>query len=93
MHNFPLRLGATSYIVDAGLLENAAFLSDKVQDMQLVLFDLPDGLSNLPDAATVAALSALAERHSLSYTVHLLDDMQLGSRAALHTHRCSAAKC
>jgi sugar phosphate isomerase/epimerase len=80
MHNLPFRLGATSYIVDAGLLDNAAFLCDKVQDMQLVLFDLPDGPSNLPDAATVAALSALADRHSLSYTVHLLDDMQLSER-------------
>lgn len=80
MHRFPFRLGATSYIVDAGLLENAAFLCDKVQDIQLVLFDLPDGPSNLPDAATVAALAAIAERHSLSYTVHLLDDMQLGEQ-------------
>lgn len=86
MYNLPFRLGATSYIVDAGLLENAAFLCDKVQDMQLVLFDLPDGPSNLPDAATVATLAELAARHSFSYTVHLLDDVQLGERGhGLHS--------
>ena len=86
MHNLPFRLGATSYVVEADLVENAAFLSDKVQDMQLVLFDLPNGPSNLPDAATVATLAELAARHSFSYTVHMLDDVQLGEQAnGLHS--------
>jgi sugar phosphate isomerase/epimerase len=72
----PFRIGATSYIVDAGLVENARFLAAHLQDVQLVLFDLPDGPSNLPDAATVAQLATLGARRDLSYTVHLIDDLQ-----------------
>jgi len=72
----PFRIGVTSYIIDAGLVENARFLAAHVQDIQLVLFDLPDGPSNLPDAATVDALAAIGERGDLTYTVHLIDDLQ-----------------
>lgn len=71
----PLRLGATSYVVEAGLVDNAAYLAGRVQDMQLVLFDLPDGPSNLPDAATVADLARIAAHTGLSYTVHLTVDV------------------
>src|SRR5690606_5606110 len=49
----PFRVGATSYVVEDDLLPNARYLAPIVQDMQLVLFDLPGGPSNLPDAATV----------------------------------------
>jgi sugar phosphate isomerase/epimerase len=67
----PFRVGTTSYIVADDLVANAAFLAPHVQDMQLVLFDLPDGPSNLPDAATVARLAAIGAEADLSYTVHL----------------------
>ncbi|MFN3333066.1 MAG: cobamide remodeling phosphodiesterase CbiR [Caldilinea sp.] len=72
----PFRIGATSYIVDAGLVENARFLATHVQDVQLVLFDLPNGPSNLPDAATVDQLATLGARRDLTYTVHLIADLQ-----------------
>lgn len=79
----PWRIGATSYVLDGGLVENAAHLAAQqagvVSDMQLVLFDLPGGPSNLPDAATIAALARIGQRGDLSYTVHLLSDL-----AALH---------
>jgi sugar phosphate isomerase/epimerase len=42
----------------------------------LVLFEV-DGYSNLPDAATLAELNALAEIHNLTYTVHLPLDLTL----------------
>ncbi|MFM7174873.1 MAG: cobamide remodeling phosphodiesterase CbiR [Caldilinea sp.] len=71
----PFRVGATSYSIEDDLLGNARFLAGQVQDMQLVLFDLPGGPSNLPDATTVAALAALGAQQALSYTVHLLDDL------------------
>jgi len=77
-HNLPFRVGTTSYIVPDELLPNAQFLVDKVQDMQLVLFDVPDGPSNLPDAQTVAALAELAEHHAFTYTVHLISDLRWG---------------
>lgn len=73
--NLPFRIGTTSYILDADLLPNAQFLAASVQDMQLVLFDLPDGPSNLPDGATVAALAKVGQTQELTYTVHLIDDL------------------
>lgn len=73
--NLPFRVGTTSYIIADDLLPNAHFLADFVQDMQLVLFDLPDGPSNLPDAETVTALADLGQARDLTYTVHLLEDL------------------
>lgn len=73
----PFRVGTTSYILEDDLLPNAAYLADWVQDMQLVLFDLPGGPSNLPTPATVAELAALGRARDLTYTVHLLDDLRL----------------
>ena len=78
LHNLPFRIGTTSYIVPDDLLPNARFLADKVQDMQLVLFDVAGGAGNLPDAATVAALADLGERHAFTYTVHLISDLRWG---------------
>ncbi|MCC7358936.1 MAG: sugar phosphate isomerase/epimerase [Anaerolineales bacterium] len=71
-----LRLGTTSYILPAGLADNARYLRDYAQDMELVLFDLPDGQCNYPDAAEAAALRAVGEQ-GLSYTVHLPLDLRL----------------
>ncbi len=73
-----MRLGTTSYIVEAGLVENARFLAERVAEMQLVLFDLDDGTSNLPDPDTVAALNAVTARTGLRYSVHLPHDLRLG---------------
>lgn len=73
--NLPFRTGATSYVIADDLLPNAQFLADYVQDMQLVLFDVPAGPSNLPDAASVAALAALGRASDLTYTVHLIEDL------------------
>jgi sugar phosphate isomerase/epimerase len=73
----PFRIGTTSYIVPDDLLPNAQFLAPHVQDMQLVLFDLPDGRSNLPTPEAVDALAALGTAADLTYTVHLLDDLRL----------------
>lgn len=75
MPPLPFRLGATSYIIEADLVENARYLTGRVQDMQLVLFDLPNGPSNLPNAQTVAELAHIAASGGLSYTVHLTLDV------------------
>jgi sugar phosphate isomerase/epimerase len=71
----PFRIGATSYVIADDLFPNAQFLADYVQDMQLVLFDLPDGPSNLPNAESVAALASLGAASDLTYTVHLIEDL------------------
>jgi sugar phosphate isomerase/epimerase len=73
----PFRVGTTSYILADDLLPNAGFLAAHVQDMQLVLFEVPGGPSNLPSTADVAALAALGQGRDLTYTVHLLHDLRL----------------
>lgn len=84
----PFRIGATSYVIEAGLVENAMFLAPYVQDMQLVLFDLPSGPSNLPDEATAAQLAEIGARSDLSYTVHLMEDLQ-----SVCSDRCDSEQC
>jgi len=76
-NRFPFRLGATSYVIPADLRENVTFLADKVDDIELVLFESHE-ISNLPDAATLRVLKDTADRHDLTYTVHLPLDACLG---------------
>lgn len=76
--NYPFRLGTTSYIIPAGLLSNLRHLAGKVQDVELVLFDLDGGPSNLPDPAQIAELRTFAAANDLTFTVHLPLDLRLG---------------
>lgn len=85
VEEFPFRVGATSYIIPDNLAANARYLSERVQDMELVLFDLEDGQSNLPDAETAAELRRMAGETGLSYTVHLLIDVH-GNAAGEEEH-------
>jgi sugar phosphate isomerase/epimerase len=73
------RLGTTSYILPDDILPNVRFLADKVQDIELVLFEVDDGPNNLPSPEIVAELAALAEAHGLTFTVHLPLDLRLGA--------------
>lgn len=82
---FPFRVGTTSYILHDDLLPNVDFLADKVEDVQLLLFEV-DGLSSLPDAATASRLRGMAEAHGLGYTVHLPLDLEFGC-----PRRCEAS--
>lgn len=75
LQQLPFRLGTSSYIIPDNILPNARYLEGKVQDVELVLFEVDDGPNNLPDAATLAELKQL----ELSYTVHLPLDLRLGA--------------
>ncbi len=75
---YPFRLGTTSYIIPADILPNAHYLADKVQDIELVLFEVDDGPNNLPSVDVIDELIALADQHQLTYTVHLPLDLRLG---------------
>jgi sugar phosphate isomerase/epimerase len=77
--NLPFRIGTTSYIIPADILPNVRFLAGKVQDIQLVLFELDNAQSNLPDAAQIEALKKIAAESGLSFTVHLPLDLRLGT--------------
>lgn len=74
----PFRIGATSYVIEAGLAANALHLAGQADDMQLVLFDLPGGPSNLPAPQEVKELARIGQEAGLGYTVHLLDDLIAG---------------
>ena len=78
MHPYPFRLGTTSYIIPDDLLPNARYLAGKVRDMELILFEVDDGPSNLPAPEVIEELSRLASQHDLTYTVHLPLDLKLG---------------
>lgn len=77
----PYRLGTTSYILPAGLLDNARYLAGKVQDMELVLFDVDGGPNNYPDDESISAMAVVARHRGLSYTVHLPADLLWDSPA------------
>ncbi len=76
---FPFRLGTTSYIIPDDILPNVRYLADKAQDVELVLFEVDQGASNLPTPEVVGELAALAQAHALTYTVHLPLDLRLGA--------------
>jgi len=78
MRRCPFRIGTTSYILPDDLLPNARYLAGIVQDMELVLFDLDDGQSNLPGPDLANELKVLSDVSGLSYTVHLPLDLRLG---------------
>ena len=76
---FPFRLGCTSYVLPDDLLPNAAYLARLVDDIELVLFEIDGGPSNLPDLAAQAELAGIASRFDLTYTVHLPLDLRLAA--------------
>lgn len=72
------RLGTSSYIIPADILPNVEFLKDRVQDIELVLFE-SDEYSNLPDTEMLLRLCEVAAAHDLTYTVHFPLDANVGS--------------
>ena len=67
-------LGATSYVLEAGLVENAEYLRGIVDDMELVLFHTPEA-SNLPGANEIERLVKVKLDSDFGYTVHLPVDI------------------
>lgn len=89
----PFRLGTTSYIIPDDLLPNARFLAaEGVRDIELLLFEVDDGFSNLPSAETALELAGLAEAHGLSYTVHLPLDLTLGAEGQAYSASLEKAR-
>ncbi len=74
----PFFLGATSYIIPADILPNLVHLQNRVDDVELVLFE-SDEFSNMPSSDDIAGMARLKADTGLSYTVHLPLDIRLGS--------------
>ena len=75
---FPFRLGTTSYIIPADIVPNVIALAERVDDIELVLFE-SESISNLPNRDTVNILRSVAKEHDLTYTVHFPLDIDLCS--------------
>ena len=88
---FPFRVGTTSYIIPDEILPNIEYLKDKVDDVELVLFE-SDEMSNLPSAEDMARFREIGERHDLTYSVHLPLDVYLGNNDATVREK-SVDKC
>ncbi len=78
MKKVPFRIGTTSYIIPADILPNLEYLAGRVDDVELVLFEVDDGQNNLPDEATIQKAEQILRRAGMSVTVHLPLDLRLG---------------
>lgn len=90
-NRFPFRLGTTSYIIPDEIEPNIKYLSDKIDDIEVVLFE-SDEFSNIPSPDLVARMADMAEEYDLTYTVHLPLDAHLG-HADEAIRRSSVDKC
>ncbi len=74
-----MRLGTTSYIYPSDILSNVRRLAGRVQDVELVIFEVDDSGADLPDEASVVELRAIASDNAMTYTVHLPLNLRLAS--------------
>lgn len=88
---FPFKLGTTSYIIPADIVPNVKYLADKVDDIELVLFE-SDEMANIPSVEVVSELDTLARENELTYTVHLPLDIHTGHSEESERTR-SVEKC
>lgn len=77
-NRFSFRLGTTSYIIPDDVMPNIAFLADKVDDVELLIFE-SDEISSIPTPGQVTELRNIAVDNDLSYTIHLPLDTWTGS--------------
>ena len=74
---FPFRIGCTSYVIPDDILPNVAFMADKVDDIELVLFESNEW-SNLPDISTVSSMQDIANKYDITYSIHFPIDCRAG---------------
>lgn len=75
---FPFRIGCTSYVLPDDILPNVSFMADKIDDIELVLFESREW-SNLPDKNTVSSMQLIANKHNVTYSVHFPIDCRAGA--------------
>ena len=73
-NNNTLRLGGTSWVVPGTLEENLRCLSENVSDMEIVLFDTPEG-SNIPHKDEVRELGYLLGELDMTCNIHFPVDV------------------
>lgn len=96
--NLPFRLGTTSYIIPEDILPNVRYLAGKVNDIELVLFEVDEGsdgsqaYNNLPPQTVIEELNRLANMYELTYTVHLPLDLKLAEDGSAQDQSLLKAK-
>lgn len=88
---FPFRVGTTSYIIPDEVIPNIEYLKDKVDDVEIVLFE-SDEISNLPSANEIKSLRHIGDDNDLTYSIHLPLDVYLGHFEE-KVRRASVEKC
>jgi len=78
-NKFPFRIGTTSYIIPDDIIPNIKYLSEQVDDIEILLFESEE-ISNLPDNNTIAEMNQLAIENNLTYNIHLPVDIALGAK-------------
>lgn len=84
---FPFKIGCTSYVIPDEIIPNVLFMADKVDDIELVLFE-SGTISNIPETSTIAILQQIANEHDITFSIHFPIDRKAGAvsyeeRAAL----------
>lgn len=74
---YPFRLGTTSFIFPAGWAENVGRLAPYVDEIELLFFE-SQRPGSLPDAVEIDRLAEIAADQTLTYTIHLPVDVDLG---------------
>jgi adenosylcobinamide kinase/adenosylcobinamide-phosphate guanylyltransferase len=67
---FPFKLGAPSYLLPTGYIENVTYLMNKVDDIQLLAFDTVKDDPLLKEK-TLSTLDYLAKESNITYSVHM----------------------
>jgi sugar phosphate isomerase/epimerase len=92
MNQYPFRLGTTSYIIPADILPNVRYLAGKMKDVELVLFEVEEGSSNLPNLEQIKEMRNVAADNDLTYTIHLPLDLRLAADGSLRHASLEKAK-
>ena len=66
-----MRIGTTWYIYPANIITNVRRLAGRVQDVELVLFEVNDPRWDLPNRSVIQELRQMALDNASTYTVHL----------------------
>jgi sugar phosphate isomerase/epimerase len=83
----PFRIGTTSYIYPDDILPNVDRLKDKVDDIELILFE-EDSAGNIPTQQDLIELKKISNEWGITYTVHLPLEIDLGCEIE-KKRRCS----
>ncbi|MDY6935922.1 MAG: cobamide remodeling phosphodiesterase CbiR [Spirochaetota bacterium] len=78
----PFRIGTTSYIYPDEIIPNVHRLKDRVNDIELLFFEVNDE-ADIPSVENMKELLQISRDSDLTYTPHLPVDLHLGSNRDL----------